>query len=70
MTRLSIFIRACMTSVRGYRILTSPCCGANFAAPRYASMNYRAREYWTDGKRVRSLSPLELMEAELIDTYA
>jgi hypothetical protein len=33
-------------------------------------MNYRAREYWTDGKRVRSLSPLELMEAELIDTYA
>lgn len=48
-----------MTSVRSYRVMASPCCGAWFVAPRYASMNYSAHEYWTDGQRVRSLAPTD-----------
>jgi len=48
-----------MTSISGYRILTTPCCGAKFVAPRYASMNYSAHEYWTDGQRIHSLAPTD-----------
>jgi len=48
-----------MTSISRYYIITSPCCGARFTAPRYASMNYSAHEYWTDGQRVRSLAPTD-----------
>lgn len=48
-----------MTRISGYRILTAPCCGTKFVAPRYASMNYSAREYWTDGQRVSSLAPTD-----------
>ncbi len=48
-----------MTSISGYRIITSPCCGTKFVAPRYASMNYSAREHWTDGQRVSSLAPTD-----------
>lgn len=48
-----------MTSISGYRVMASPCCGARFVAPRYASMNYSAREYWTDGQSVHSLAPTD-----------
>lgn len=46
-----------MTRVSGVRIVAAPCCGAQFAQPRYASMNFSAREYWTDGWREASLMP-------------
>ena len=46
-----------MTIVRGVRILSAPCCGAQYAAPRYLSMNFCAFEYWTDGWREGSPMP-------------
>lgn len=46
-----------MTIIRGARVLTSPCCGAWYSAPRYISMNFSALEYWTDGWRHGSLMP-------------
>jgi hypothetical protein len=48
-----------MTSISGYRIIASPCCDARFSAPRYASMNYSAHEYWSDGRHVHSLAPTD-----------
>jgi hypothetical protein len=48
-----------MTSVRGYRIIASLCCGARFSTPRYGSINFTAYEYWTDGQRVNSLAPTD-----------
>ena len=48
-----------MTSISGYRVMASPCCGARFVAARYASMNYSAQEYWTDGQCVQSLAPTD-----------
>lgn len=46
-----------MTTVRGVRILSAPCCGAQYASPNYMSMNFSAYEYWTDGWRDGSLMP-------------
>lgn len=46
-----------MTIVRGVRIVTAPCCGAQYAMPRYVSMNFMAFEYWTDGWREFSPMP-------------
>lgn len=46
-----------MTIIRGVRIVAAPCCGAQYATPRYASMNFMAFEYWTDGWRHGSLMP-------------
>lgn len=46
-----------MTIVRGVTILAAPCCGARYVFPRYASINFSAFEYWTDGWRERSLMP-------------
>lgn len=46
-----------VTRVSGVRIVAAPCCGAHYAQPRYASMNFSAREYWTDGWREASLMP-------------
>ena len=46
-----------MTIVRGVRIVFASCCGAKYATPRYASMNFMAFEYWTDGWREGSLMP-------------
>ena len=48
-----------MTSISGYRVMATPCCGARFVAPRYASINYSAHEYWTDGQCVQSLAPTD-----------
>ncbi len=44
-----------MTRVSGVCLVTTPCCGATYAMPRYASINFRASEYWTDGWREQSL---------------
>lgn len=46
-----------MTIVRGVHILEAPCCGQRYAFPRYASVNFSAFEYWTDGWREGSLMP-------------
>lgn len=46
-----------MTRVSGVRIVAASCCGAYYAQPRYASMNFSAREHWTDGWREASLMP-------------
>ena len=46
-----------MTQINGVRISATPCCGARYAQPRYASMNFSAWEYWTDGWREGSLMP-------------
>lgn len=46
-----------MTRVRGVRILAAACCGQEYAFAQYASMNFSAFEYWTDGWRVGSLMP-------------
>ena len=46
-----------VTRVSGVRIVAAPCCGAQYAQPHYASMNFSAREYWTDGWREASLMP-------------
>lgn len=45
-----------MTIVRGVIAVAAPCCGARYSIPRYASMNFSAFEYWTDGWR--ELSPM------------
>lgn len=46
-----------MTRTVGVRLLMAPCCGRAYCAPRYASMNFSAWEYWTDGWREASLMP-------------
>lgn len=46
-----------MTSIAGYNLNASPCCGATYSTPRYRSMNFMAWEYWTDGYRDGSLMP-------------
>lgn len=38
-----------MTIIRGSRTLAAPCCGAQYAFPRFVTMNFSAFEYWTDG---------------------
>ncbi len=46
-----------MTRTTGVVILAAPCCGARYVYPRYASMNFSAWAYWTDGWRDSSLMP-------------
>lgn len=46
-----------MTRISGTGIVAAPCCGAQYSQLRYASMNFSAREYWTDGWREASLMP-------------
>lgn len=46
-----------MTSIAGYDLRATPCCGATYSTPRYRSMNFMAWEYWTDGYRDGSLMP-------------
>lgn len=48
-----------MTMIRGYRIMTAPCCGGHYRFPNYLSMNCLASEYWTDGWRENSLMPID-----------
>jgi len=46
-----------MTVRRGYRIVTTPCCGARYALQRYLSINFGAFEHWTDGWREFTVTP-------------
>lgn len=44
-----------MTSIAGYSLNITPCCGTTYSTPRYRSINFSAWEYWTDGYRGGSL---------------
>lgn len=46
-----------MTSIAGYDLKVTPCCGKTYSTPRYRSMNFMAWEHWTDGYRHGSLMP-------------
>lgn len=48
-----------MTRIAGNSIIEAPCCGAQLVTPQYGSINFSAREYWTDGQTVHGLSPLD-----------
>lgn len=48
-----------MTSIRGFNLIATKCCGAVYSTARYASVNFSAMEYWTDGARVHSLMPTD-----------
>lgn len=37
--------------------MAAPCCGAQYAFPRYTSMNFSAFEYWTNGWNDGNLMP-------------
>lgn len=46
-----------MTRVSGRWVLQTPCCGARYCSRAYASINFSAHEFWSDGRRVKSLAP-------------
>lgn len=46
-----------MTSTKGFHIIQSPCCKTHLTTVAYASLNFSASEYWTDGGTVNSLAP-------------
>ncbi len=46
-----------MTRAVGRRVVKTPCCGILLTTENYASINYSADEYWTDGRAVGSLAP-------------
>lgn len=46
-----------MTRVSGVHIIKSPCCGVQMHTSAYASINFTATEYWTDGHTEGSLAP-------------
>jgi hypothetical protein len=46
-----------MTRVVGRSIVQTPCCGRHYWKPLYGSMNFSAREHWSDGRNIESLAP-------------
>ncbi len=46
-----------MTRATGTHIIKAPCCGAFLGTAAYASINFLAWEYWTDGYADGSLAP-------------
>lgn len=48
-----------MTRLVGRTIIASPCCKALYGTPKYASMNFMAYGYWTDGDKEHSLMPTD-----------
>lgn len=46
-----------MTSIAGYNIAAAPCCRKTYRTLRYRSINFSAREYWTDGHTEGRLMP-------------
>ena len=46
-----------MTRISGHHIVRTKCCKTFFSTLAYSSMNFSAREYWTDGATVDSLTP-------------
>jgi hypothetical protein len=48
-----------MSRVNGYKIISTKCCGSIYKTSLYGSINLMAEEYWTDGYRHNSLTPLD-----------
>jgi len=46
-----------MSRTIGFKLTATPCCGAHYRRHIYASRNYSANEYWSDGFRLGSLMP-------------
>lgn len=46
-----------MTRIAGLNIIKTPCCGALLSTTGYASINFMAFEYWTDGHDDGFLAP-------------
>ena len=46
-----------MTRIAGHHIVRTKCCKTFFSTLAYSSMNFSAREHWTDGATVDSLTP-------------
>lgn len=46
-----------MTSISGYDLKITQCCGSVYRSPRFRSINFSAWEHWTDGYREGSLFP-------------
>jgi hypothetical protein len=46
-----------MTRIIGTRVYRAPCCGREYGTSAYASINFSAAEYWTDGATLHSLAP-------------
>lgn len=46
-----------MTRIVGQRPLRTPCCGALYRVPRYASFSSFPDEFWTDGRLVGGMRP-------------
>lgn len=46
-----------MTRIAGTYIVRTPCCGRSYGTTAYASINYSAWEYWTDGQDYMGLAP-------------
>jgi hypothetical protein len=45
-----------MTRLGGSEIFSTPCCGAFVSSPLFDSLNFTAREHWTDGRSVDGLA--------------
>lgn len=48
-----------MTRMAGYRYTVTPCCRRQYLEAAFASINFSATEYWTDGHREASLAPTD-----------
>lgn len=46
-----------MTRIIGNTPIMTPCCGAQYKTPAYASISYWPRELWTDGRMVGDFVP-------------
>lgn len=46
-----------MTRIAGTLVVKTSCCGALYSKTSFASVNFSAQEYWTDGRSVMSLFP-------------
>ena len=46
-----------MTRVVGFDIIKPPCCSAEFRTKAYGSLNFSAKEFWSDGCDIGSLAP-------------
>ena len=46
-----------MTRISGHTAISSPCCNSPYKVVEYASMNFSAYAYWTDGAKDGGLMP-------------
>ena len=46
-----------MTTVTYNHIVQPPCCNTRLSTPAYGSLNFSAKEFWTDGRTVDGLAP-------------